>query len=822
MLFSYAVRSVYIESCSLFVRGGVYRVVKEAMGGFLAKLSVSALMFDYILTGPISGVSAGQYIMGLVRSLLHNTSWKISVEAFEPYKTWGSVIIAVLITLYFFRENIRGIHESSGKALKIMIATTIMGLVMLGWCGITLIVRSTPEKEPAKVASVDNLEREPISVHQEPNTLHYFPDLRPKPDPSDPNSKPESPLGFIKDTKAGKELANLAQAPAKDWLSLVGALGVLIAFGHSILAMSGEETLAQVYREVESPKLKNFKKAAFIVFMYSLVLTVGISFLAVILIPDNERMALYGDNLIGGLAMNVAGPVWARIMLNAFVVFIGFLILAGAVNTAIIGSNGVLNRVAEDGVLPDWFLKPHSKYGTTYRVLVLIIGLQLFTIIASRGDVLVLGEAYAFGVVWSFVFKSLAMVVLRFRDRSPREFMVPFNIKIGTVEIPIGLSLIFVVLFAAAITNLLTKSVATISGLIFTGVLLVVFMATEHYHESRRKGAKHAHREQFNRQTESQLSLAGLGLDRYKYRKLVAIRSPNNLFMLEKALAESDPATTFVIVMTAKLDQSGLLERPDQDLDTYDQDLMTAVVTRAEKSGKEVTPLIVPTNNPLFAVIKAADDLEAQELIVGMSNKHTADEQLDQLAFYWFNLCEGAPRPLTIRILSQDREVHLDLGGGNRVPRISERQAKSVAELRAAGVGVRRMLLAHDGSLSSHDLFENILTLIDPKVVLQVVLVPGNSLETTEARRNVELDQQWAGRLGRIVHLSELPGEPGPELVRMAREEHFDLIALAFPEPWSESTRDRQQIPWLGHVLEHASCPVFVAVPPGIPTEVDA
>src|SRR5579871_5458861 len=70
MLFSYAVRSVYIESCSLFVRGGVYRVVKEAMGGFLGKLSVSALMFDYILTGPTSGVSAGQYIMGLLLDTL--------------------------------------------------------------------------------------------------------------------------------------------------------------------------------------------------------------------------------------------------------------------------------------------------------------------------------------------------------------------------------------------------------------------------------------------------------------------------------------------------------------------------------------------------------------------------------------------------------------------------------------------------------------------------------------------------------------------------------------------------------------------------------
>src|SRR5437660_5733060 len=66
MLFSYAVRMLYIESSSMFTRGGVYRVVKEAMGGTTAKLSVSALIFDFILTGPISGVTAGQYIVGLV------------------------------------------------------------------------------------------------------------------------------------------------------------------------------------------------------------------------------------------------------------------------------------------------------------------------------------------------------------------------------------------------------------------------------------------------------------------------------------------------------------------------------------------------------------------------------------------------------------------------------------------------------------------------------------------------------------------------------------------------------------------------------------
>src|SRR6516225_5252670 len=79
MLFSYCVRSLYIESCSMFVRGGVYRVVKEAMGSTLAKFSVSALMFDYILTGPISGVSAGQYLTGFINELLHYTHSSVTL-----------------------------------------------------------------------------------------------------------------------------------------------------------------------------------------------------------------------------------------------------------------------------------------------------------------------------------------------------------------------------------------------------------------------------------------------------------------------------------------------------------------------------------------------------------------------------------------------------------------------------------------------------------------------------------------------------------------------------------------------------------------------
>src|SRR5213083_1654812 len=113
MLFSFAVRSVYLESCSMFVRGGVYVVVRDAMGHFMARLSVSALIFDYILTGPISVVSAGLYLGHLLNELaemLHVSS-RITPGIFAAG-------FGMLVTCYFWRSNIKGIHESSGKALR--------------------------------------------------------------------------------------------------------------------------------------------------------------------------------------------------------------------------------------------------------------------------------------------------------------------------------------------------------------------------------------------------------------------------------------------------------------------------------------------------------------------------------------------------------------------------------------------------------------------------------------------------------------------------------------------------------------------------------
>jgi amino acid transporter len=745
--------------------------------------------------------------------------------------------------------------------------TTVVAVIVLAWCGVTLALKGPanpgfvpliPDLSPKFELAVEQgtdprLTEEVREVWVRDPENHgkllrkLDADGKPIPKINSLTGHQEDPLGFLPTAfpSLSEHLRKIDSV-----LSVIGLLGLVVAFGHSILAMSGEETLAQVYREVESPKLPNFQKAGFVIFGYSLVLTAGVSFLAVLLIPDEVRMKDYADNLLGGLAMHVAGPVGLRLVLNAFVVAAGFLILSGAVNTSIIGSNGVLNRVAEDGVLPDRLQKPHPKYGTTHRILYLIVGLQIFTIVASGGNMVLLGEAYAFGVIWSFFFNALSMLVLRFKDKRIREFKVPFNIRIGSVELPLGLFFVFCTLGSTALINLFTKEVATIGGLAFSSILMCVFLVTEKITHRHNKGTAHEHIEQFTERTSSEVSAETVHSTK-PFRKLVAIRSPQNLYMLQRAMEETDPETTDVIVMTAKVIAIGDAAPSFAELDRYDRKLMTAVIELAEKSGKHITPMVVPTNNPLHAVMNTAKSLNVQELVVGASNKFTAEEHLDQMAFYWISLHGGEPAPLTIRVLSKTWDVHYDVGGGNRIPRISESKARSVAELRAAGVGVRRVLMVHDNTHRSRDLFDAVLTMLDPDVVFDVahistadsnmgnsspgkmdagkldtgklnlgksttnIALPGNSTGTTG--NSLLLDIERAEKIGREVTVHPLSEDPGQAIVRLVLELDYDLLVLDAP---ADCENADGPLPWQKYVREHASCVVSLMSLPAIQREV--
>jgi amino acid transporter len=591
MLLSYAVFQLYVESCSMFVRGGVYRVVKEAMGGALAKFSVAALMFDYILTGPISGVSAGQYLAGLLNEMLAY----VHLTSIAPNANAVAASFAIAATLYFWWQNVKGIAESSEKALWIMQLTTVMVVALIGWCGYTLLVRGA-HLPPAPV---------PRNIVMSDHTL-----------------------GWLKGTHIAESFTLIA---------------VLIGLGHSVLAMSGAESLAQVYREIEHPKLPNLKKSVFVIFIYSMVFTSLVSFFAVMIIPDKTRPQFF-QNLIGGLAMNLEGPLVARLIFHVFVVVVGTLILSGAVNTAIVGSNGVLNRVSEDGVLSDWFRFPHPKFGTSYRIINLVVGLQIVMIIASRGNVTFLANLYAFGVIWSFVLNGVAVFVLRYTQPEGREYKVPLNIRIGKTEIPIGVACITLVLLLIAVVNLFTKPTATVGGVIFSGLLYAGFELSEKKIQ-RRRGETHVQLDRFNLAQDAELTPDNVGVQ--PGNVLVPVSTYYALYPLEAALRRAKRREAEIVVLHVRMLRRGSFGEydlpPDLLFTTIEQMLFTKVLALAEKEGKPVRLAIAAANDLWEGILRTAANLQSSAIVVGSSSKTTVTEQAREVGISWERMPE--PRP---------------------------------------------------------------------------------------------------------------------------------------------------------------------------------
>jgi amino acid transporter len=666
MLFSYAVRAVYVESCAMFTRGGVYRVVKEAMGGVLAKLSVSALMFDYILTGPISGVSAGQYIVGLIAqtTVYVGHPWSLSVETVN----YLAAVIAVFITVYFWWRNTRGIHESSNDALKIMYITTVMVVLLIAWCGITILTQPKMQRLPPSPA--------PRHLVFNDDAVGWMPKILPrafnevKPDAGHANPA-------LEQAATTPHYGLVANAGA-----LIGLIGILMAFGHSFLAMSGEESLAQVNRELEYPKHKNLMRAGFVIFLYSLLFTSLVSFFAYAIIPDGDRPQ-YFDNMISGIAINLVGPMTLKLLFQAFIVIVGFLMLAGAINTSIIGANGVLNRVSEDGVMTDWFRSPHKRFGTTYRMINLIVVLQVVAIVGSRGNTYTLGEAYAFGVIWSFAFKGLAMLVLRFKDRSEREWKVPFNLKLDGNEIPLGLGIIALLLFSVAGINLVTKEVATVSGIAFTLVFFSIFVISERINE--RKRASEAHltsMDQFRLQPREAVSNETVEVR--PDNTLCLVRDYNTLDHLRKALELTHTGKKDLVVMTVHLMRGpdtgykGIAE--NQLFTNYEQHLFSKVVALAEKAGKSVHLLVVPSSDVFQAIAHTAAQLDSANIIAGRSSVMTPEEQAKRLGSAWESLPHKPRQQVRFRVIGPGDEIG-DFYLGAHAPELSDEEIRLIHRL---------------------------------------------------------------------------------------------------------------------------------------------
>jgi hypothetical protein len=286
--------------------------------------------------------------------------------------------------------------------------------------------------------------------------------------------------------------------------------------------------------------------------------------------------------------------------------------------------------------------------------------LQVVTIIWARGDVILLGEAYAFGVVWSFFLKSVGVLVLRFK-RSDQEYKTPLNFHIAGREIPFGLILTTMMLLFVAVANLFSKQIATISGVGFTATLFIVFTVSEHINTRRRQTEKRG-MEQFN--LEVRPEIAGDQIHARPGCILVAVRDYTRMTHLLSVLQKTNLRRHDIVVMTVRdVTGAGEYDLGENQLFTdYERELFTRVVEMAEKEGKTVDLLAVPAVNPFDAMVQTAAKLQASRLVTGVSARMASEELARRIGNAW-ELLQEPRHAFSLEIITPGRpSTYVNLG----------------------------------------------------------------------------------------------------------------------------------------------------------------
>jgi hypothetical protein len=282
-----------------------------------------------------------------------------------------------------------------------------------------------------------------------------------------------------------------------------------------------------------------------------------------------------------------------------------------------------------------------------------------------------LGEAYAFGVVWSFAMKALSVLVLRYKQPEGREWKVPLNFRIGRTEIPLGLMAITVALFALATVNVLTKKVATISGASFTVAFFIVFELSDRYNRKRSKEAHAQELEKFRLDTRADVSAESVNVR--PGNVLVAVRNPNRLQHLARILEKTDARKLDIVVLSVRrVTQAGSGEyglEPGQLFSDAETTVFTRVVALAEKAGKHVELMVVPGSDPYEAVVQTAARLRSSRIVMGLSPRLTPSEQGAEVGRYWEQLPE--PRPtLSLEVVLENQKDTVFFNLGPHPPRL--------------------------------------------------------------------------------------------------------------------------------------------------------
>ena len=229
-------------------------------------------------------------------------------------------------------------------------------------------------------------------------------------------------------------------------------------FAAAWLAFSGLESLGQLAPALREPRRRVIRIVAGMV-VISLVATVP-AFTAVVIEGAKAAHVENQPALLAAVAQAYGGRTLLVLLSLSGA---GFLLVAA--NVAFIGCYNVFKAVGELGYLPAAMAARNKRFGTPRGAIIVITASAIVLVISTGGSLLALGKIFAFGLLGSYAITSLSLDVIAWRERRRGLRLIVGAIATAALLVP-------------WVTSWLTKPLATLYGIVVTGIQMGVAFVT--------------------------------------------------------------------------------------------------------------------------------------------------------------------------------------------------------------------------------------------------------------------------------------------------------------------------------------------------------
>ncbi len=194
-------------------------------------------------------------------------------------------------------------------------------------------------------------------------------------------------------------------------------ISILIGFAGSFLAFSGLESISQLSPVMRTPRKKVAGFALLLV-----VLTIGITsplltMLSTLLLYDNAGRPLADDPTLNAQLISLLAGHWGGKFLQTEVAISASALLVFASNTAIIGAYHVFMALSRMEFFPAFVLQRNRLRGSPHYSIALATGIPIAVLLLVSGNIIILGDMYAFGLLGAFTLTCLGLDIVRYRER---------------------------------------------------------------------------------------------------------------------------------------------------------------------------------------------------------------------------------------------------------------------------------------------------------------------------------------------------------------------------------------------------------------------